>query len=119
MKPREEYKMIALDVPAADFDALKERAKTCHRTFAGEIRHTLHQSFFPPADPVRQAYPSRLDAKLRGKVFALALRGVELSTDRRTGERLATVSAEALEEAFGVFCAITGQDPSTLYKKEG
>lgn len=113
MKKRDGFKMVATDIPAEDFAGLVERAKKNKRTFAGEIRHTLHKSFFPPADVERMAHPSFMDAKLRGKVFGLAMHGVEFLNLPNQG-RKAVVDAEALEELFGVFCAITGQEPGTL-----
>lgn len=119
MKARAEHKLIALDIPAEDFNKLQDQAKQNRRTFAAEIRTVIHDSFSGvkmPPDHIRQAMPSKLDLKLRGKVFGLAMRGVSLSNDRTTGERLATVNAEALEELFGVFCCLTGQDPTDFAK---
>lgn len=113
MKSESNLQILSAKISDEDHKYLTNRARSLGLSMAGVMRFLIARDKRGPSDAERQAHPSFLDAKLRGKVFGLAMRGVD-HLNLPTRGRVAVVDAEALEELFGAFCALTGQDPSTL-----
>lgn len=105
--------LLSAKVSDEDHRYLRERGRALGLSMAGVVRFLITRDRRGASDSERQARPSFLDSKLCGKVFGLAMKGVD-HLNLPTRGRVAVVDAEALEELFGVFCALTGQDPATL-----